>query len=81
MERSFSWEPYGDYLARSRVRDFMDRHAILTWQELIARSQRDVAWFWDAALSHLGVEWATAYDAVYDDLTACRGRDGFQAAR
>ncbi len=67
MERSFAWEPYGDYLARSRVRDFMDRHTIPTWQELIARSQRDVAWFWDAALSHLGVEWSTAYDAVYDD--------------
>ena len=67
MERSFAWEPYGDYLARSRVRDFMDRHAIPTWQKLIARSQRDVAWFWDAALSHLGVEWTTAYDAVYDD--------------
>ena len=67
MEPRFSWEPYGDYLARSRVRDFMDRHAIQSWQELIEQSQRDIAWFWDAALRHLGVEWTTPYAAVYDD--------------
>ena len=66
-DQGFAWEPYGDYLARSRVREFMDCHAIPTWQELIERSQRDIAWFWDAALNHLGVEWTTPYEAVYDD--------------
>lgn len=67
MERGFLWEPYGDYLARSRIQGFMDRHGIPTWQDLISRSQRDIGWFWDAALSHLGVEWTTPYTAVYDD--------------
>ncbi len=66
MGRSFVWEPYGDYLAQSRVRDFMVRHGIPNWQELVTRSQRDIAWFWDAALSHLGVEWETPYASVYD---------------
>ncbi len=67
MEPRFSWEPYGDYLARSRVRDFMERHDIASWQELIEESQQDIAWFWDAAMDHLGVEWETPYAAVYDD--------------
>lgn len=67
MERQFSWEPYGEYLAHSRIGAFMDRYDIASWQELISRSQRDIGWFWDAALDHLGVEWATAYEAVYDD--------------
>ena len=67
MERHFTWEPYGDYLSRSRIRDFMNRHAIPSWDVLIRRSQRDIAWFWDAALNHLGVEWSQPYDAVYDD--------------
>lgn len=67
MRRSLAWEPYGEYLNGSRVREFMDRHAIRSWQELIARSQQDIAWFWDAALKHLGVEWASPYEDIYDD--------------
>jgi acetyl-CoA synthetase len=67
MEQHFAWEPYGDYLNHSRIRDFMDRHAIATASELIACSQQDIAWFWNAALDHLGVEWTRPYDAVYDD--------------
>lgn len=67
MQRSLAWEPYGEYLDSSRVRDFMDRHAIQTWQELIARSQLDIGWFWDAAIQHLGVEWTEPYKAVFDD--------------
>ncbi len=67
MGRNFAWEPYGEYLTRSRVRDFMERHDIPSWQALIERSLQDIAWFWEAALAHLGVEWTTPYDAVYDD--------------
>jgi acetyl-CoA synthetase len=61
------WEPYGDYLEKSNVRRFMDAHGIATYDELIARSTDDVAWFWDAALKDLGVEWDAPYDAVLDE--------------
>ncbi len=67
IDRHFLWEPRGDYLAHSRIHDFMGSHGISSWQELIRRSQRDIGWFWDAAMRHLGVEWSTPYDAVYDD--------------
>lgn len=67
MERHFLWEPHGDYLAHSRIQDFMGRHGIPSWQELVGRSQRDIGWFWDAALRHLGVEWSSPYEAVFDD--------------
>ena len=67
IDRHFPWEPSGDYLARSRIQDFMRSQGISSWHELIRRSQRDIGWFWDAALHHLGVEWSTPYDAVYDD--------------
>ena len=65
MNRGFAWEPNGDYLAHSRVRDFMECHEIPSWQALIERSRQDIAWFWDAALNHLGVEWTRPYDTVY----------------
>lgn len=61
------WEPYGDYLAKSNVRRFMDAHGISTYDELIERSTSDVAWFWDAALADLGVEWDEPYYTVLDE--------------
>lgn len=67
IDRHFLWEPSGDFLARSRIHDFMACHGISTWRELIRRSQQEIGWFWDAAMRHLGVEWTTPYDAVYDN--------------
>jgi acetyl-CoA synthetase len=61
------WEPYGDYLEKSRVRRFMDAHGIPTYEELIERSTSDVAWFWDAALKDLGVVWDEPYRTVLDE--------------
>jgi len=69
------WEPYGDYLEKSNVRRFMNAHGITTYEELIGRSTSDVAWFWEAALKDLGVEWDTPYDTVLDET------EGFPWAR
>lgn len=63
----FIWQSNGDYLERSKIRRFMNLHAIPTWQELIFRSTEDIDWFWPAALEDLGVEWFQPYDRLYDD--------------
>ena len=63
----FAWQPSGRYLDGSRVRNFMDLHGIRSWQELIGRSTRDIEWFWNSALEHLGVEWFEKYTRLYDD--------------
>jgi len=60
------WRPSGDYLERSNVRRFMDRHGIGSREELIRRSTGDVAWFWRAALEDLGIEWFEPYETVMD---------------
>ncbi len=62
----YAWQPYGEYLERSRIRRFMDRHGIASWQELIRRSTEDIEWFWTAALDDLGVEWFQPYTTLYD---------------
>ncbi len=64
---AFAWQPTGAYLDRSRVRKFMDRHGIQSWQELIRRSTEDIEWFWNSALEYLGVEWFQQYTRLYDD--------------
>lgn len=65
-EKDFVWRPYRDYL-NSRIARFMAKHDIKTWQELIARSTKDIDWFWNAALEDLGVEWFRPYERLYDD--------------
>ncbi|GAB4256702.1 MAG: AMP-binding protein [Thermoleophilia bacterium] len=61
------WEPYGPYLSDCNLRRFMDTHGIGGYEELIERSTADVAWFWDAALRDLGVEWLEPYHTVLDE--------------
>lgn len=45
----------------------MHKHGIGTYDELLLRSQRDPAWFWDAVVKHLGIEFSTPYHQVVDD--------------
>lgn len=61
------WTPYGDYLTKSNISRFMQKHSIKTYDELIKRSTGDIEWFWDAALKDLGVEWFKPYTKVLDD--------------
>ncbi|HEX5035914.1 MAG TPA: AMP-binding protein [bacterium] len=55
------WRPYGDYIEKSNITRFMRAHGIKDYDELIRRSTADIAWFWDAALKDLGVEWYQPY--------------------
>jgi acetyl-CoA synthetase len=53
-------------LERARVTAFMREHGIADWRTLVARSQDDVEWFWDAAVRHLGIEFFEPYRQVLD---------------
>ncbi|MCI0635331.1 MAG: AMP-binding protein [Actinobacteria bacterium] len=44
----------------------MRAHGIGTEQELIRRSTQDVAWFWDAVVRDLGIEFFEPYERVLD---------------
>ncbi|HEY9871117.1 MAG TPA: AMP-binding protein [Candidatus Obscuribacterales bacterium] len=59
------WQPQGEYL-KCRVADFMQRHGLKDWRELIRRSTEDIEWFWRSALEYLGVEWTTPYERLLD---------------
>lgn len=61
------WEPSGDYIHKSNIKRFMDKHGIKTYDDLIKRSVDDTEWFWDAALKDLGVEWYEPYKQVKDE--------------
>ncbi len=60
------WTPSQQYIQRSNIMRFMERHGIKSYEELIARSTADLEWFWDAVAKDLGIEWFTPYKRVLD---------------
>jgi len=64
-----AWTPTPEVVARSNVKRFMDAHGFASYEELAARSLRDVPWFWGVIEKELGIHWFEPYERVLD-LTA-----------
>ena len=60
------WNPDEEYLGRSRLKRFMDRHGLSTLEELMERSTTDLDWFWKATFEDLGIEFYEPYTQVVD---------------
>jgi acetyl-CoA synthetase len=60
------WQPSEAYLQRSRLKRFMARHGLATFEELMARSTSDIGWFWEATFEDLGIEFYEPYTQVVD---------------
>jgi acetyl-CoA synthetase len=60
------WRPTPDIIERARLTAFMRQHGIRDYAELMRRSTTDIAWFWDAALTDLGIEFYEPYTQVVD---------------
>jgi acetyl-CoA synthetase len=53
-------------MERSRLRRFIDRHGITSVAALIQRAADNVAWFWDAVVKDLDLEWFQPYIDTLD---------------
>jgi acetyl-CoA synthetase len=60
------WRPSEEYVRRSRLKRFMDRHGLDTFDALLERSTADIAWFWEAVFDDLGIEFYEPYTQVVD---------------
>ncbi len=60
------WRPTEEYIKRSRLKRFMERHGLATVDALIARSTIDLAWFWEAVFEDLSIEFYEPYSQVLD---------------
>ena len=60
------WSPTSEYIERANATRFMRAHGIETPEELVQRSVADVAWFWDAVVHDLDIEFLEPYDEVLD---------------
>ena len=60
------WRPTPDYVNRSHLKRFMDRHGLASFDDLLRRSTSDVAWFTDAILKYLDIQFRQPYREVVD---------------
>jgi acetyl-CoA synthetase len=60
------WQPTPEYVERSRLKRFMDRHGIASVVELMHRSTEELEWFWNAVMEDLGIEFYEPYVKVLD---------------
>ncbi len=73
--QEIAWQPNPEWMAASNLQAFMTRHAIASYDDLLARSIDDIAWFWDAVLADLDIQFDVPYSQVVD---LC---DGIQSPR
>ncbi len=66
FNQSIVWRPDEEYLGRSRLKRFMERHGLSTVEELMDRSTTDLDWFWEATFEDLGIEFYEPYTQVVD---------------
>ncbi|HEY3312989.1 MAG TPA: AMP-binding protein [Anaerolineales bacterium] len=60
------WRPSTETAAQSNLADFMRRHGIRDYEELMSRSTNDVAWFTDAIMKFLDIKFWQPYSSVVD---------------
>ncbi len=61
-----AWRPAPALIRDSRIHHFMTRHDIPTYDALLQRSTADIAWFWEAVLAELGIEFYQPYRQIVD---------------
>ncbi len=60
------WKPTKKHVEQSNLWSFMKLHGIGTFDQLIQRSTEDVAWFTDALLKYLNIQFYRPYDQIVD---------------
>jgi acetyl-CoA synthetase len=62
----FVWHPSPELIAQSNLQQFIDKHQLGSYDQLMQKSTSEIAWFWDTVLRDLGVEFYKPYSQVVD---------------
>lgn len=67
MEASdIAWEPHGYYKTKSHLARFMEAYGYESYEDLIPRTEDNIARFWADVVEDAGIVWDTDYDTVLD---------------
>lgn len=62
----FVWRPSPEYIQRSHLYKFMEHYKIDSFDDLLDQSTNDIAWFTDAIIQYLDIQFQKEYDRVID---------------
>ncbi len=62
----FVWHPSPELIAQSNLQQFIAKHRLGSYDELMRKSTTDIAWFWDTVLGDLDVQFYKPYSRVVD---------------
>ncbi|PYL54461.1 MAG: AMP-dependent synthetase, partial [Verrucomicrobia bacterium] len=62
----FVWRPTPELIAQSNLQQFIEKHGLSSYEELMRRSTTDIAWFWDTVLRDLDVQFYKPYSQIVD---------------
>src|SRR5438874_3193485 len=62
----FVWYPSPELIAQSNLQQFIDKHQLGSYDQLMQRSTADIPWFWDTVLSDLDIQFYKPYSRVVD---------------
>jgi acetyl-CoA synthetase len=62
----FVWHPTPELIAQSNLQQFIEKHGLGSYDELMRRSTTDIAWFWDTVLRDLDLQFYKPYSRVVD---------------
>src|SRR5262245_5419304 len=62
----FVWHPSKQTIEQSRLKQFIDRYGLTSFEELHHRSVTDLEWFWQAVLDDLQIEFYQPYERIVD---------------
>ena len=66
FNQDVAWKPNPDWIRDSNLARFMKREGVRSYDDLTRRAADDVAWFWDAAIRDLGIEFSKPYENIVD---------------
>ena len=62
----FVWRPTPELIAQSNLQQFIEKHGLGSYDELMRRSTTDIDWFWDTVLRDLEIQFYKPYSRVVD---------------
>jgi len=66
FDQRIVWQPNPEWIKKSNLQKFMDRHGISIIDELMVRSTENIEWFWDAVIKDLDIQFYEPYTSIVD---------------
>jgi acetyl-CoA synthetase len=66
MAASYVWTPTPEQAERTNVGQFMKRHGISDYADLIRRSTKEIEWFWQAIVNDLPIDFYEPFHTLVD---------------